>query len=69
MITALVIMSAVPLGLMVLTAVGAHRRGDELVLAVLSGLVFPLTWIAWYVTDNRRAGRGAFRGRPSTTYR
>lgn len=59
----LVITSALPILLMVLTAIGAHRRGEALALAVFSGLVFPVTWIAWYVADNHRAGRGAFRGR------
>ena len=40
--------------LIALTAVGAHRRGRGNVAAIASGLVFPLTWAAWYVVDERR---------------
>jgi hypothetical protein len=41
--------------LIALTAVGAHRRGRGNVVAVVSGLVFPLTWAAWYLVDERRS--------------
>ncbi|VXB76787.1 hypothetical protein [Nocardioides sp. AX2bis] len=34
-----------------LTALGARRRGNPWALAVLAGLVFPLTWVHWYVAD------------------
>jgi hypothetical protein len=39
--------------LIALTAFGAHRRGRSNVAAVLSGLVFPFTWAAWYLVDER----------------
>jgi hypothetical protein len=50
-------------GLCVLTMLGARRRGLPWVLAALSGLAFPLTWIFWYAEDElpyvrtRTAGR------------
>lgn len=36
-----------------LTAVGSRRRGAAPGLAVLSGLFFPVTWVAWYVWDEQ----------------
>jgi hypothetical protein len=39
--------------LIALTAFGAHRRGRGNVAAVVRGLVFPLTWAAWYLVDER----------------
>jgi hypothetical protein len=39
--------------LIALTAVGAHRRGRGNGAAVASGLVFPFTWAAWYLVDER----------------
>lgn len=39
--------------LMVLTAVGAHRRGAGVAVVVASGLFFPITWTAWYLRDER----------------
>ena len=47
----------------VLTAVGSVRRGDGWVRAVLSGVGFIATWVVWFVEDNHRAGRKAFRSR------
>ena len=44
---ALVVMMAV------LTTIGSRRRGAAPVLAVLSGLFFPVTWVAWYVWDEQ----------------
>jgi hypothetical protein len=41
------------LALVVLTATGSHRRGAPLPLAALSGLLFPLTWVVWYLRDER----------------
>ena len=38
-------------GLAVLTTIGGHRRGERWIVAVPRGLIFPLTWIAWYVED------------------
>jgi hypothetical protein len=39
--------------LMAVTALGAHRRGRGNVAAVVSGIVFPFTWAAWYLVDER----------------
>ena len=44
-----------------LTAAGARRRRQRWPRALLSGLLFPLTWVAWYLIDQRSAGRA--RGR------
>jgi hypothetical protein len=44
-------LAAVVVALAVLTALGAHRRGDAWPRAVVSALLFPMTWIAWYVRD------------------
>ncbi len=54
-----VVLAVLTVPLAPLTAVGARRRGNGWVLAVLAGLVFPLTWVHWYVSDEvplRRAG-------------
>ncbi|NYD40604.1 hypothetical protein [Nocardioides panaciterrulae] len=45
----------------VLTGAGARRRGNGWALAGASGLLFPVTWVLWYVRD-RRAER--LRSRP-----
>jgi hypothetical protein len=39
------------LALASLTGVGARERGAGVWLAILEGLVFPLTWAVWYVRD------------------
>ena len=44
-------LAAISLPLPVLTALGAHQRGQALPLAVLAGLFFPLTWTVWYLRD------------------
>jgi hypothetical protein len=44
-----------------LTAFGARRRGQRWRFAWLSGLIFPLTWVFWYVVDERAAGSRATR--------
>lgn len=48
------------LALAVLTAVGARHRGHTWGPALASGLVFPVTWVMWYLTDARpeRKARG-----------
>ncbi|QBJ95782.1 hypothetical protein ERC79_07255 [Rhodococcus sp. ABRD24] len=38
-----------------LTSLGARRRGQVRTLAVLSGALFPVTWVVWYLRDERRA--------------
>jgi len=49
-------LATVWLALGVLTAAGAGRRGQRWPRAVLSGLLFPVTWVAWYLIDRRLAG-------------
>jgi hypothetical protein len=39
-----------------LSALGARRRGQRWRFAWLSGLFFPLSWVIWYVVDERAAG-------------
>jgi hypothetical protein len=43
--------------LIALTAYGAHRRGGGNIASVASGLVFPFTWAAWYLVDERLFAR------------
>jgi hypothetical protein len=45
-----------------LTATGARRRHNRWSVCALSALAFPVTWVVWFVRDNRRAGRRAFQG-------
>ena len=42
-----------------LAASGARRRGRR--FAWLSGLFFPLSWVIWYMVDERAAGGRATR--------
>ncbi|HXH80722.1 hypothetical protein [Nocardioides sp.] len=49
---ALVMGSAV-LALAALTATGERRRGHGLGVALVAGIFFPITWVAWYVRDER----------------
>lgn len=49
--------------LALLTAVGSWRRGESAGRTWLCGFAFPATWVIWYVEDNHRAGRKAFRSR------
>jgi hypothetical protein len=49
-----VLILAVPIPL---TAWGAHRRGRSKVMSIASGLVFPFTWAAWYLVDERPFSR------------
>jgi hypothetical protein len=44
-----------------LTAWGARRRGQRWRFAGLSGLFFPVSWVIWYVIDERAAGGRATR--------
>jgi ABC-type polysaccharide/polyol phosphate export permease len=41
------------------TALGARRRGRGPLLAVVAGLLFPVTWIVWYVRDKSPLQRRA----------
>lgn len=54
----IVIVSAVLIGVIVLavvtlTAAGSRRRGTGVSLAVAAGLCFPITWVVWYLRDQR----------------
>jgi hypothetical protein len=40
--------------LAVLTVAGARRRGERWPLALVSGLLFPVTWVRWYLVDARQ---------------
>jgi hypothetical protein len=42
-----------------LTASGARHRGQR--FAWLSGLFFPVSWVIWYLIDERAAGGRATR--------
>jgi len=48
---------AVPLALVGLTISGARRRGNGPFASGFAGLVFPLTWVAWYVRDEHQRQR------------
>ncbi len=41
------------LALVILTGLGAHRRGWRALPASLAGLFFPVTWTVWYLRDER----------------
>lgn len=41
----------VALMLAVLTALGAHERGQSIALSAVAGAFFPVTWAVWYVRD------------------
>ncbi|WP_122817720.1 hypothetical protein [Nocardioides pantholopis] len=45
--------------LAVLTGLGERRRGAAAWLSVVAGMLFPITWIAWYLKDERPARRAA----------
>jgi hypothetical protein len=49
----LLVAGAVLLMLMGFTATGGHRRGHGVVVALATGLFFPITWVVWYVRDER----------------
>lgn len=42
---------AVVLALAGLTAAGERRRGHGPGVALVAGLFFPVTWVAWYLRD------------------
>ncbi len=49
----LCVLGAVAVPLALLTGLGAARRGGSRPLVVLSGLLFPVTWVVWYLRDER----------------
>jgi hypothetical protein len=48
---ALLAVLAVALLLAVLTALGAHERGQSIALSAVAGAFFPVTWAVWYMRD------------------
>jgi hypothetical protein len=44
---------ALLLVVMGMTALGATRRGRGALTALVAGMLFPVTWTAWYVVDER----------------
>jgi hypothetical protein len=53
------LVACVVLAAPVMTCVGARRRGRGVPAALLAGIFFPVTWVAWYVRDEHPyAGRG-----------
>jgi hypothetical protein len=58
LVLTLVVLAVALLPLAVLTALGAHQRGLGMPGAVCSGLFFPVSWLVWYVKDERPYGRG-----------
>jgi len=62
LVVGVLVLVAITLPWAVLTGLGAHRRGAGIPMAFLLGAFFPLTWVAWYVRDERpyrRADRRA----------
>jgi hypothetical protein len=53
-IAGLLVAAAALVALATLTAIGERRRGGGLVVVLIAGLLFPLTWIAWYARDELR---------------
>ena len=48
---AVALLVLVALVLPVTTALGSRRRGASVVVSLLAGLLFPVTWVWWYVRD------------------
>ncbi|MDN4161968.1 hypothetical protein [Nocardioides abyssi] len=62
-LAAALVAGAVVLALAGLTAVGERRRGHGAGVALVAGVFFPVTWVAWYVRDEvgpRAAGGRRF---------
>ena len=51
MVVFVLVLASSVVAMMVLTAVGARRRGSAVLRAAVAGLVFPVTWTVWYVRD------------------
>jgi hypothetical protein len=54
---AALVLGAVLLGCVTLTAVGQRRRGHGVALTVAAGIFFPVTWAVWYLRDERASNR------------
>lgn len=53
---AVLVLAAVLLACMGLTASGERRRGHGIAVTVAAGMFFPVTWAVWYLRDERRPG-------------
>jgi hypothetical protein len=51
------VLCAVLLACMALTAVGQRRRGHGVAITVTAGIFFPVTWAVWYLRDERASRR------------
>lgn len=47
------VLGAIVLAVAALTALGERRRGGRVPTAVVAGICFPVTWVTWYVRDQR----------------
>jgi hypothetical protein len=62
LLVGVVVAVAVPVVALVgLTMHGARRRGRGPLLAVAAGIVFPVTWLTWYLLDEHPFRRTARR--------
>lgn len=52
-VLALVVGATAVVGPMALTALGQHRRALVVPASIVAGLFFPVTWIVWYLHDER----------------
>ena len=51
--TVVLALAAVLLGCMGLAASGEWRRGHGRAVTVAAGIFFPVTWVVWYLRDER----------------
>lgn len=51
------VLAAPVVAVAVLTGVGSRRRGAPWPLAAVSGALFPVTWVVWYVRDEHPLSR------------
>ena len=47
----MLVMGAVLLALMGITATGERKRGRGIGVALVAGLFFPIAWTVWYLRD------------------
>jgi hypothetical protein len=50
------LIGAILLALIGLTATGERRRGKGIAVALAAGLFFPITWTVWYLRDEHPYG-------------
>jgi len=60
-IVGIAVLGAVLLSLPVLTGLGEHRRGARAPVVLLGGLFFPITWLVWYLKDEKPLRRPSSR--------